>query len=356
MIAFARIQEALLKRVWRFYWTADKAVHVPAAIQNIHRRAADYGIEYPEYVCRVQEPAFIEPRWGYVITQRGRLIESSLNPNYRHPKRPLRLGAPDPVTFRHAQSGKDNNILHFPEVILLRHFWEWNYYHFYFDVLGKISLFNDAGLDRKVPFVLGRYAMELPWVRQVLAMGALADRTWVIPDNQYVLADRIYYSCTQHNYKLRTDYLLNEMQTPLPSCSQNARLFLNRDKNSTRHIHNIDELLPVFAHFGFEVVTTEGLLVSEQIKLFNRARYLVAIHGAGVTNIIFRRAAPFSLLELHPLNYLSTDFKRICQEYGFAYDTIGGEPDPSLPREHTNFTISPEELRKKLEIMLAGNL
>ena len=354
MITWARFREAFLKRVWRLHWTADQAVHPRATIQNIHRRAADFGPEYPEYVRRVQEPAFIEPRWGYVITQRGRLVDSSLNPNFMHHKRPLELGAPDPVNFRRAQSGADKNILHFSEVISLRHFWEWNYYHFYFDVLGKLSLFNDAGLDRKVPFVLGRYAMELPWVRQVLAMGALADRAWVIPDNQYVQADHIYYACTQQNYQRRMDYLLNEMQVPLSSRGQDARLFLNRDKNSSRHIRNIDELLPVFAHYGFEVVTTEGLPVGEQLKLFNRARYLVAIHGAGITNIIFRRAAPFSLLELHPLNLLNTDFKRICQEYRFAYDTLGGEPDPALPREHTNFTIAPEELRKKLELMLAG--
>lgn len=94
------------------------------------------------YISYSNSPAFIEPEWGYVFTENGHLLES-LEPNFAHPKKNWRIAMPSPVQAYRAIQKKEK-VVEFSSVISLRHFWEWNYYHFYLDVLGKLPLLRDA--------------------------------------------------------------------------------------------------------------------------------------------------------------------------------------------------------------------
>jgi capsular polysaccharide biosynthesis protein len=71
-------------------------------------------------------------------------------------------------------------------------------------------------------------------------------------------------------------------------------------------------------------VDAAALSHPEQIELFRSVRYLVAEHGAGIMNILFRQEAPLSLLELFPPDVFSSADYACCQLLGAAYARLRG--------------------------------
>jgi len=304
-------------------------------------------------VYRYGSPAYIEPHLGYVISAGGQLIEPSILPNFPFGKPPWQFFLPSPLTYFQLSQGRPAAaVVRVERAISLRHLWEWNYYHFFADVLGKLGVFDEAGLDPSIPVVIGRYALDLPFVREALTYGKLKNRTWIIQDNSYVFADEIYYCQTWQSFSERFDYLLDEMELQHPS-PDGGRTYLTRGKQFARRVENEDEVIKLLREYDFEIVDTAGMSLEAQIRLFARTRYLVAIHGAGLINIIFRRHAPLHVLELHAANYRTEDFRDICLESNYRHDTLGGAPtDPGDP-QGTNFTVDLQRLREKLELMVA---
>jgi len=345
--------ERAAKVGYRAAWLGGAVLGQPPRLEVLLRRGMAVEGGDREFVHRVAEPAYIEPEFGYVITERGQLLEQSLTPNFEAEVTPWRIATPAPWRLLEARRRRASRVWEYDCVISLRHFWEWNYYHFYLDALGKLSLLEEMGLGRDIPLVLGKYALELPFVRQALNRGKLRERTWVIPVTEYVRARSVIYCRTGQPYRNRLDCLLDQMEVPVPQQDRDLRLFLTRGRGGTRRILNEDAVLGVLGEYGFTAVDTNGMTLEEQIELFSRARYLVAAHGAGVTNIIFRRSAPLGILELHGSGHISQDFWRICVQYEHYWDHLAGEPDGPDPK-HANFSIPIDLLRTKLSELTQG--
>jgi hypothetical protein len=359
---FGRAFVVAEKAATRAVWLASRHLSPRTQVDDLHRRSPASSDAWGEYVRAVRGPACVEPQWGYVITAQGELFEDSMCPNFP-PHRPLwRLGTASPASFlaerrRRSTAGAASatrRARQVPVAASLRHFWDWNYYHFYFDVLGKLSLLRDAGVSESIPLVLGSYAGRFPWAREILSRGELARRTWIIPDDdEYVWADEMIFCRTQQDYKYKMDFVLDSMGVAADAPRRDDRVFLDRADAKFRHILNIDELRPVFDEYGFRYVPSlSGFTVADQIALFANTKHFVAVHGAGITNVVFRRDAPMSVLELHAANYISTDFKRMAKEYGHHYETLAGEPDGDSPI-HANFVIPPARLREVLGRVVA---
>jgi capsular polysaccharide biosynthesis protein len=319
-------------------------------VQDLHFREVPDS-SFPEFVRSTREPGFIEPKWGYIFTDTGKLVPGSVPHAEASVAADWRLGSPSPL----AVSGYCRQGLHakqrYPKVVSLRYFWEWNYYHFYFDVLGKLFLLDSTGLDTNVPLVLGPYVDELPWPREILSLGSLKDRNWIV-SREPVYAQETVYCRAMSGYKEKLEYLLGLMGVTKPLDSGGIRLFVGRSGAKTRQIQNESEVYEVLKGNGFEVIPSlEGMSIRTQIDLFSSARHVVAVHGAGITNCIFRRTAPMSLLELHAANYISTDFKRMCLEYGRHYATLAGSPAPGAP-QHASFHLDRSTLELALRSLL----
>jgi hypothetical protein len=79
---------------------------------------------------------------------------------------------------------------------------------------------------------------------------------------------------------------------------------------------------------------------------------VVALHGAGTTNIIFRQSASLSLLELHGDTFSGPgDMRRLCEELGFDYQSLSGPAEPGLAI-HANFEIDCDALNAAIARMV----
>lgn len=307
--------------------------------------------ETPEgVVTTVTGPALVEPRWGYVITGEGRLLEDSLRTNWNPAAAPWRFATPDPREFNRVRNRTLPEVREFDEVILLRDLYEWNYFHFYFDILGRLRVLDEACIPPSMPLLLGNYANELPFVRQIINTGDLGGRNWVIQGGSFIRANKVYYARINSGIVRRANSILDAMGMPWGPSGE-RRIFLNRALSNSRRIVNIDEVRRVLREHGFLEVDTSDMPLIEQVQTFQQARFLVAIHGAGITNIIYRRGSPLGVLELYADNYNSFEFRELAEGFGFGWAGLGGAPRPGTP-QMADFTVDLSRLEEALTALI----
>jgi len=315
----------------------------------------------PEFVHRIEGPVYIEPIYGWIIAESGVLVQESMPiqctmKQVRESwKQAWRLGMPSVLESKRARN-EPSRVTPVKEVISLRHPWEWNYYHFHQDVLGKLNLFRQAGVPTTLPVALGRYVDQQRFARQIVDRLYPGGAGALVPDlanRTFVRADVVYYCRTLQTYRERMDHVLDLLAVPVPVEKGGRRIFLTRRPPANRTAANLDEVESVASEFGFDVVDTVQLSIADQIQIFNETRFLIALHGAGLTNTIYRRGAPLSVLELHSDNYVSADMKNISADYGYAHDRLSGPTTTSKKAQHDNYMIDPGQLRQRIRKMLA---
>lgn len=112
-----------------------------------------------------------------------------------------------------------------------------------------------------------------------------------------------------------------------------GRLFVSRRDARTRHIANEDELRPLLERLGFDYICAAQLDYREQVRLFHHARVVVAIHGAGLTNMIHCRPGTH-IVEIHPGNRIRDCYFHMARALGHDYHWLLGEAGNRRERFH----------------------
>lgn len=79
---------------------------------------------------------------------------------------------------------------------------------------------------------------------------------------------------------------------------QRRKIFINRKSPCFRRIINLDEVASLIYSFGYEEFFLDDMSVLEQLALFRSASHVLAIHGAGLANLIVAQSC--CLIELYP--------------------------------------------------------
>ncbi|WP_203293326.1 glycosyltransferase family 61 protein [Luteirhabdus pelagi] len=97
-------------------------------------------------------------------------------------------------------------------------------------------------------------------------------------------------------------------------------ILISRKNAISRRILNEDEVLKALQPLAFEPVCLEELSYEAQVRLFTTAKRVLAIHGAGITNVIYGRK--LRLVELYPEERNARDpfyFAQITAALGFEH-------------------------------------
>jgi len=108
--------------------------------------------------------------------------------------------------------------------------------------------------------------------------------------------------------------------------SADLHVYLSRRRAAKRSMGNEQELEETLAQRGFRIVYAEDLTLLEQADLFSRARVVVAPHGAGLSNLVWRRG-PCHVLEVFPADFHNDCFARLSVMLGFTYEHISCNRD-----------------------------
>ena len=161
-----------------------------------------------------------------------------------------------------------------------------NYYHWLIDFLPRLILAEKVVGERKliVNQDLAAYQLE-----SLKALGyepsdllPLGDRQVVRPRS--TLVPSLLASTTVPHKALPG---LLRAAFPATKSSGCDRVYLSRQDAATRKLSNEDALIALLERHGFTTFRTEKMSFEDQRNLFHNAKAVVAVHGAGMANILF---------------------------------------------------------------------
>jgi hypothetical protein len=293
------------------------------------------------YVYHLQRRTMLEPVHGYAVWDTWGIVPESM-PYWYHIGYPSVAAHMLHRTLRPVQRER--------AVISLHEFGDTNYYHFYGDVLGKLALLHEHGVGADLPIVVSaRLANKLYFRAAVARSAPLRARRWIVQDRQAIDADEVIVCKTLPHMRASFDWVMDLLDVPPADPHRADRIFLTRNARRGRYLGNTAAVEQVCREHGFALVDADALTLDEQIRCFAQARYVVGIHGAGLTNMIFRRGAPCSLLELFPPHNLPPHYYWLAHNYGWSYDALVGRGGSALGA----FDVDVDLLRAKLSGLLA---
>lgn len=297
-----------------------------------------------EYILVYKEECIIEPLHGWALSRGNKLIYPSLGfSRVEHLRKPA---------LQTLRAGKQP-MQEYTELISLRDTGEENYYHFYNDVLPKLFFLEEKlGLDCTIPILISEALYQRPVFQYFLQHPYLKKRSWVVQNKQHVRSQKTYFckplTHTRHYY----ERIREMVQLPdLVYQGSEQRVFITRNPKRLRFIENTQEVEAVCRQFGFETVDFDFLDLPAQIRLLVNSRYVIGIHGAGLTNMLFRGARSMSLLEIYPPGqYYPFHYVLMANQLGYSYDGIIGTSGKHIYSE--SFHVDVKELRNRIVILL----
>jgi capsular polysaccharide biosynthesis protein len=120
-----------------------------------------------------------------------------------------------------------------------------------------------------------------------------------------------------------------------PAKTGPKKIYLSRRGAPRRRLVNEAELEARLAGLGFACVQPERLSVAQQVEYFSDARYVVAPHGAALTNLVFAPSGARLLELFHPQHKNRTFYANLAAACGHRYASFDGQPtnradDPEL--------------------------
>jgi hypothetical protein len=266
------------------------STHLPVLPELFHKAFREFiDVEQHEFV-RCVDNCLIEPKYGWPMTASNELIFECF------PYSNQEIVPVPPLNWK-----GNKKVKNVERVISFREIFDFGYWHVYADVIHKNHLIEKMALDQNIPVVVSKQLAEKSYFQYFhRQIPAFKKRALIVQDDFLLRADEAYFikpmlHCPE--YYQRTSELATGAKG---NSALNRKIFLTRDPLRGRYISNSSDVEKIVERFGFEIVDTDLLTIERQIKLFSETRYLVGIHGAGLSNMLFRYPERLSVIEIFP--------------------------------------------------------
>jgi hypothetical protein len=270
-----------------------KKITVPLPL-NMDHDSDPYFAPYTQYVlptlrARKLKNVFVTYS-GLAINRSGLLKECYHDYPEQHQ---LQLGEAA-YFFNEAQKDEDKLIeLDDGRTYLLIHHPWCNYYHWICEAILRLWMVRDKMEElvlllpetyKDIDFVMG--SLEPFCVRNV----------YFIPRGKSVLVRNLCLpaikpQCDSYDYEklagIRRLYLEYLHSGKIRDIDLGERIYLSRKKASRKKVLNEEEVERVMLKHGFSIVNNEDFTFLDQVGIYSHARFLVSIHGSGLTNMLF---------------------------------------------------------------------
>lgn len=240
-------------------------------------------------------PLWLEPGCGWAICSPAHLILHGIIDMH---------DAPLPSFRQHVQSMAVpvRRRWRADEAVSLRDRSENNYGHFLTDLVGgRLRLAEQAGVGEEVPLVVSAQLASAPHFQDFMALSRFRDRPLLVQSDQRLFTGRLWLFDTTHYSPESARYIQDVLQLPIADPAADRRLLVLRSHDkSGRAFTNGRAVVDLCRRFGIEAIAPEQLCLKEQIDLFSQARLVVGVTGSGLSNILYRRGAPLTVLEILP--------------------------------------------------------
>jgi capsular polysaccharide biosynthesis protein len=113
-----------------------------------------------------------------------------------------------------------------------------------------------------------------------------------------------------------------------------------------RCLLNEEEVLEVLKNYGFSKYILEDMSLEEQIELFYDGEFVIAAHGAGLSNLIF--SSNIKVLELFPMPNIVPYYYYLSKNLGGIYYFLCSTSNSP----NGNFDVDVSKISEYLENLL----
>jgi len=193
---------------------------------------------------------------------------------------------------------------------LLAHHW-FNYYHWLTETV--LRLWRAKDLLHEHVVLLPESLREIRFVRQSLEAldirnvryvkeGAMRVKHLTLVENK-PYCNHYFPELCQNIGAYFSDYVRTKS---IPAPGFGDKIFISRKKAERRKLVNEDEVERLLSEYGFKSVDFEDFDFFQQVAILGKARYLIGMHGAGLTNMLFMPKGS-KVLEFHREIYSRDD-------------------------------------------------
>jgi capsular polysaccharide biosynthesis protein len=286
-----------------------------------------------------------------VIIEKGNVIEESCvaKPNYQ---KYLRFAFRLKYFFPIFSCAKKTYILATDE-------WSKNYCHFLWEASSKIIVLKKQFPDAIL--ILPKSYLKIDFMmKAIAAFGFSHDDLKIIPKKSRLRVKNLaFIPCINITTAGYYDFLkFSEIAQTLVSYYQDKfktnfgeRIYISRSdpqKNTVRKISNEDDLTSMLVKYGFKTLYMENFSFLEQMSIMHNAKFIVAPHGAGITNAMFSKKDSH-LFELVNKKWGKTCFAEMCERMAINYhrfDCAANDRERIL--ELSNIKVNVVDLEIKL--------
>jgi capsular polysaccharide biosynthesis protein len=230
---------------------------------------------------------------------------------------------------------------HCPGTALLLGTWDGQtYYHWMLDCLPRWQLLVAAGMKDYdyvlLNTVLTRWHLEtltplgIPGTKRLCCSRTFLRRfdRLVVPAMPFPQWEVATWACQW----LATVYGKHSSHAP-------ERVYISRRAAWRRRLVNEAALEAELACRGFAVAQPEQFSVTEQARLFSRARCVVAPHGAGLTNLVFAPPGATMLELFHPAHKFPC-YQHLAAACGHYYASLDGVACQSVNNRNPDYEVN----------------
>jgi len=294
-----------------------------------------------EYLLKYDKGGYIEPELGWGVSLNRKLIYPSLG----FARAPY-VRKPDLLEYY----SRKRNIQIVEHVISLRDTGEENYFHFFNDVLAKIFFLQEEGISLSQYTLVVSENLYKKEYFQFFYSEWKDTFTWHIQKGEWIQFRTAIFCKPYTHSKKFLQKSVDIVRRHRNSQGGDRRIFLTRNRGTLRFIENEEEILNILKPYGFAKMDTSDMSFLEQVTLFSETSHLIAVHGAGITNILF--GSKMSILEIHHVSeYMPFHYIMLASLLGFNHEIILGSQQLS----NGGFVVDPRAIISYLQRQKLSN-
>lgn len=232
-------------------------------------------------------------------------------------------------------------IVHDEPALILSCTWDWAFFHFLYDALGKLAVAELHGIAPTDHVVY--FNAVFPWQFDALRLLGVNPRS--LADGVVHRFRRVMiptYSCTPGNRPTEESVrFLRRLRNPAADLLPARKLFVSRGAVCRgRMLENETEIFGrCFQPRGYELINPGTLSFDDQRTLFSAATHIAGPHGAAFSLLCLGRL-PLSVIELHSPHYHAACFRDAAQALGARYAAVNARNGLFQPPHwNDNFTL-----------------
>lgn len=225
-----------------------------------------------------------------------------------------------------------------------------NYFHWFIDTFPKIYLAMKAGIFDSIDWFLVP-AYSYSFQKEYLSfLGISANRVIKGDRHAHIEAEELIVPSASRGVDLHIPTWICDFyrQVILPKVNletgDKKRIYISRNDSKKRKVLNEDQLIPVLKKYGFEIHQLDNKTTEEQIRLFASAGFVLAPHGAGLSNLVYCQPGT-RVVEFFPGGYVKQTYYDLSNKCGLDYSYIIFEKE-----EEANNAVEGQKIHIRADI------